>query len=49
LLRDLFLVQVKSPEESKFQGDFYKVLTKVGPEQAFAKISDECVIPKSAE
>jgi hypothetical protein len=25
------------------------VLTKVGPEKAFAKISDECVIPKSAE
>jgi branched-chain amino acid transport system substrate-binding protein len=49
LLRDLFLVQVKSPEESKFEGDFYKVLTKVGPEKAFAKISDECVIPKSAE
>ena len=49
LLRDLFLVQVKSPEESKFQGDFYKVLTKVSPEKAFAKISDECVIRKSAE
>jgi branched-chain amino acid transport system substrate-binding protein len=49
LLRDLFLVEVKSPEESKFQGDFYKVLAKVGPEKAFAKISDECVIPKSAE
>jgi branched-chain amino acid transport system substrate-binding protein len=49
LLRDLFLVQVKSPEEAKFQGNFYKVLAKVGPEKAFAKISDDGVILNSAE
>jgi branched-chain amino acid transport system substrate-binding protein len=49
LMRELFLVQVKTPEESKFQGDFYQVLAKVGPEKAFAKVSDECVIAKPAE
>jgi hypothetical protein len=37
LLRDLFLMQVKAPEDVRFPGDFYTVLAKIGPEKAFAK------------
>jgi branched-chain amino acid transport system substrate-binding protein len=49
LMRDLFLVQVKSPEEARFPGDYFKTLAKVGPEAAFGKISEACTIANSSE
>jgi branched-chain amino acid transport system substrate-binding protein len=43
VLHDMYLVQVKKPEESKSPFDFYKVLTKVSGEEAFRPLSEsEC-------
>ena len=35
MVHDLMLVQVKSPEESKYPWDYYKILAKISGEEAF--------------
>jgi len=40
VLHDMYLVQVKSPAESKYRFDYYKVLSRVPGEQAYRPISE---------
>jgi len=35
LMKDMYLVEVKSPAESRYAWDYYKVLATIPPEQAF--------------
>ena len=46
MVHDLMLVQVKSPEESKYPWDYYKVLTTIPGEQAFGPPNPECSLVK---
>ena len=47
VLHDMFLVQVKKPEESKAPYDYYKIVTKVSGEEAFRPLSEsECPLVK---
>jgi branched-chain amino acid transport system substrate-binding protein len=40
LVHDLYLVQVKTPAESKAPWDYYKVLATIPGEQAFPKLGE---------
>jgi branched-chain amino acid transport system substrate-binding protein len=42
VMRDLFLFQVKTPAESKAPWDYYKLLAKIGAEQAAPPRLPEC-------
>jgi branched-chain amino acid transport system substrate-binding protein len=42
MVHDLMLVQVKSPEESKYPWDYYKILAKISGEDAFGPIDPAC-------
>ncbi|MBN9082970.1 MAG: ABC transporter permease [Rhizobiales bacterium 62-17] len=44
MVHDLVLVQVKSPAESKYPWDYYKVLTSIPGEQAFGPPNPECAL-----
>jgi len=46
MVHDLMLVQVKSPEESKYPWDYYKVLTTISGEDAFGPIDPACAMVK---
>jgi branched-chain amino acid transport system substrate-binding protein len=46
MVHDLWLVQVKSPEESKYSWDYYKILATIPGEQAFGPPSSECAMVK---
>jgi branched-chain amino acid transport system substrate-binding protein len=46
MVHDLVLVQVKSPEESKYPWDYYKVLATIPGEQAFGPPNPECPLVK---
>jgi len=46
MVHDLMLAQVKSPEESKYPWDYYKVLTTIPGEQAFGPPNPECKLVK---
>jgi branched-chain amino acid transport system substrate-binding protein len=47
LVHDMYLIEVKSPEESKYAWDYYKVISKIPPEQAFRSISEtKCALVK---
>jgi branched-chain amino acid transport system substrate-binding protein len=46
MVHDLVLVQVKSPEESKYPWDYYKVLTTTSGEDAFGPIDPACPMVK---
>lgn len=47
MVHDLFLMQVKRPEESKYAWDYYKLLAKVPAEEAFRPLSEsECPLVK---
>jgi branched-chain amino acid transport system substrate-binding protein len=39
LIRDMYLFQVKSPSESKYAWDYYKLIATVPGEQAFMPLS----------
>ncbi|HYM03932.1 MAG TPA: ABC transporter substrate-binding protein [Stellaceae bacterium] len=41
MVHDLYLVQVKKPDESKYPWDYYKVLATIPGEQAFPRLEDE--------
>jgi branched-chain amino acid transport system substrate-binding protein len=46
---DMYLVQVKTPEESKYPWDYYKVLKTIPAAQAFPTVKQQkCAIAKSA-
>ncbi len=40
MVHDMYLVQVKSPEESKYAWDYYKVLRTIPGEEAFRPLKD---------
>jgi branched-chain amino acid transport system substrate-binding protein len=46
MVHDLMLVQVKSPEESKYPWDYYKILAKISGEDAFGPIDPACAMVK---
>src|ERR1700742_3098633 len=46
MVHDLWLVQVKSPEESKYPWDYYKILTKISGEDAFGPPDPACGLVK---
>ncbi|MFC0239871.1 ABC transporter substrate-binding protein [Rhodopseudomonas telluris] len=46
MVHDLMLVQVKSPEESKYPWDYYKILTKISGEDAFGPPDPACPLVK---
>lgn len=46
MVHDLMLVQVKSPEESKYPWDYYKILAKIPGEDAFGPIDPACAMAK---
>ncbi|MEA3026596.1 MAG: branched-chain amino acid transport system substrate-binding protein, partial [Alphaproteobacteria bacterium] len=46
MVHDLVLVQVKSPEESKYPWDYYKILTHIKGEDAFGPPDPECSLVK---
>ena len=43
---DLWLVQVKTPEESKYPWDYYKVLATISGDDAFGPPNPECSLVK---
>jgi branched-chain amino acid transport system substrate-binding protein len=46
MVHDLMLVQVKSPEESKYPWDYYKILAKISGQDAFGPPNPECALVK---
>lgn len=42
MVHDLMLVQVKTPEESKYPWDYYKILAKIPGEEAFGPENPAC-------
>jgi len=46
MVHDLWLVQVKSPEESKYPWDYYKILTTISGDKAFGPPSPDCAMVK---
>ena len=42
MVHDLMLVQVKTPEESKYPWDYYKMLTKISGDDAFGPMDPAC-------
>jgi branched-chain amino acid transport system substrate-binding protein len=46
MVHDLMLVQVKSPQESKYPWDYYKVLAKISGEDAFGPPDPACSLMK---
>jgi branched-chain amino acid transport system substrate-binding protein len=39
---DMYLVQVKTPEESKYPWDYYKIVKVIPAAEAFPPVSDKC-------
>ena len=47
MVHDMYLVQVKSPEESKYPWDYYKVIRTIPGDQAFRPLNEsECPLVK---
>ncbi|MBI5260760.1 MAG: ABC transporter substrate-binding protein [Bradyrhizobium sp.] len=46
MVHDLWLVQVKSPQDSKYPWDYYKILTKISGEEAFGPPDPACPLGK---
>jgi branched-chain amino acid transport system substrate-binding protein len=46
MVHDLWLVQVKTPEEGKYPWDYYKMLATIPGEQAFGPPNPECAMVK---
>jgi len=47
VIMDLYLVEVKKPAESKYPGDFYRILSTVPGDQVFVSLADsECPLIK---
>ncbi|MBR1122533.1 ABC transporter substrate-binding protein [Bradyrhizobium lablabi] len=49
MIHDLFLMQVKAPQESKYDWDYYKLIAKVPAEEAFRPASEsQCPLLKKS-
>ena len=46
MVHDLMLVQVKTPDESKYPWDYYKILTKISGDDAFGPPDPACPMVK---
>jgi branched-chain amino acid transport system substrate-binding protein len=47
MVHDMYLVEVKSPQESKYPWDYYKIVATIPAEQAFRKLSEtSCTLVK---
>jgi branched-chain amino acid transport system substrate-binding protein len=46
MVHDLMLVQVKTPDESKYPWDYYKILAKISGEEAFGPPDAACSLGK---
>ena len=46
MVHDLWLVQVKSPDESKYPWDYYKILATIPGDQAFGPPDPACPLVK---
>jgi branched-chain amino acid transport system substrate-binding protein len=46
MVHDLILVQVKSPEESKYPWDYYKILAHIPGDEAFGPPDPACPLVK---
>jgi branched-chain amino acid transport system substrate-binding protein len=46
MVHDLWLVQVKTPEESKYPWDYYRILAKISGDEAFGPIDPACTMAK---
>jgi branched-chain amino acid transport system substrate-binding protein len=46
MVHDLMLVQVKSPEESKYPWDYYKILATISGDDAFGPLNPACPMLK---
>ena len=42
MIHDMYVMQVKTPQESKYQWDYYKVVKKMNGEEAFGPITGLC-------
>jgi branched-chain amino acid transport system substrate-binding protein len=42
MIHDMFVMQVKSPQESKYPWDYYKVVKVMNGEEAFGSITGLC-------
>jgi branched-chain amino acid transport system substrate-binding protein len=47
MVHDLFLAQVKKPEESKYPWDYYTILTRIPGDQAFGPPDPACSLVKN--
>ncbi len=47
MVHDLFLAQVKKPEESKYPWDYYTILTRIPGDQAFGPPDPACSLAKN--
>jgi len=46
MIHDMYVMQVKSPQESKYPWDYYKVVKKMAGEEAFGPITGLCPLAK---
>jgi branched-chain amino acid transport system substrate-binding protein len=46
MIHDMYVMQVKTPEESKYPWDYYKVVKKMNGEEAFGPITGLCALAK---
>jgi branched-chain amino acid transport system substrate-binding protein len=46
MVHDLVLAQVKTPEESKYPWDYYKILTHISGDEAFGPPDPACPLVK---
>jgi branched-chain amino acid transport system substrate-binding protein len=46
MVHDLWLVQVKKPEESKYPWDYYQILAKIPGDEAFGPVDPACAMAK---
>ena len=46
MIHDMYVMQVKSPQESRYPWDYYKVVSKMPGEQAFGPITGACPLAK---
>jgi branched-chain amino acid transport system substrate-binding protein len=42
MVHDMYVMQVKTPQESKYPWDYYKVLKTMAGEEAFGAITGAC-------
>ncbi len=49
MIHDMYVMQVKSPQESKYAWDYYKVVRKMDGEEAFGPITGACPLAPAAK